>query len=435
MKKSAAIGAVLALALAAFLVGRYSGGSRRTEGRASQRILFYVDPMHPAYRSDKPGIAPDCGMALAPVYEGEDPAARLQLKPGAVSITPEKQVLIGVRVLAVEKNSGSRLIRTTGRVEADSSKIFRVMAGAEGWVQSVKNNPAGTLVKKDELLAFLYSREFRNAEQAYLGSLASLDRLKGGRDQEDPARSNDASLRINEEQLRSLGMGEPQIKELAKTRQITRDITLTSPVDGIVLSRDVSPGQRFEKGTEFYRIADLRNVWITADLFGGDTQVFAPGARVKATIRERGKTIFATVGDTPPLFDPASRTLKLRLEAENPGFVLRPDMFMDLEFSAKAPRGLAIPQDAIIDSGLQKIVYVEVSDGVFEPRPVILGTAYGNFVTVTNGLAAGEKVVTSGNFLIDSESKMRSSAFISPSVIKDAHLSSGQHAVGLRDPV
>jgi membrane fusion protein, copper/silver efflux system len=435
MKKPVALVSLVFLALLAFAAGRYTARPNHDNHTGAKRVLYYVDPMHPSYHSDKPGIAPDCGMALEPVYEGEDPAGKLQLKPGAVSISSEKQVLIGVRVFAVEKNSGSRLIRTTGRVEADSGKIFRVMAGAEGWVQSVKNNPAGTLVKKDELLAFLYSREFRNAEQAYLGSLASLDRLKGSHDQEDPNRSSDASLRINEEQLRSLGMGEPQIKELAKTRQITRDITLTSPIDGIVLSRDVSPGQRFEKGTEFYRIADLRKVWITADLFGGDTQFFAPGARVKATIRERGKTVLATVSDTPPLFDPASRTLKLRLEAENPGLVLRPDMFVDLEFSAKAPAGLAIPQDAVIDSGLQKIVYVESSDGVFEPRPVILGTAYGNLVTVTNGLAAGEKVVTSGNFLIDSESKMRSTALISPSVIKDAHQSSGQHAVALRDPV
>src|SRR5467141_4223723 len=433
MKRPLALVSFVFLALLVFAAGRYSAKSNRADAK---RILYYVDPMHPSYRSDKPGIAPDCGMALEPVYEGEDRAAKLQLKPGAVSITPEKQVLIGVRVLAVEKNSGFRLIRTTGRVEADSSKIFRVMAGAEGWVQSVKNNPAGTLVKKDELLAFLYSREFRNAEQAYLGSLASLDRLKGSRDQEDPNRTNDASLRINEEQLRSLGMGEPQIRELAKTRQITRDITLTSPIDGIVLSRDVAPGQRFEKGTEFYRIADLRDVWITADLFGGDTQFFAPGARVKATIRERGKTVLATVSDTPPLFDPASRTLKLRLEAENPGFVLRPDMFVDLEFNAKAPPGLAIPQDAVIDSGLQKIVYVETSGGVFEPRPVILGAAFGNFVTVTSGLAVGEKVVTSGNFLIDSESKMRSSAFVSPTAIKEARLSSDQNdALALRDPV
>src|SRR6267154_3153349 len=417
MKKPAVLCSLLLLVLVAYVAGRYSGNPGTEAQAGSNRILYYVDPMHPAYRSDKPGIAPDCGMPLVPVREGDDLAGKLQLQPGSVYISPDKQNLIGVRVEAVKKNSGSRLVRTIGHVEADGNRVNRMMAGTEGWVQSVQNNPPGTLVKKNDLLATLYSREFRNAEQAYLGSLASLDRLKGNHDQEDPARSSDASLRINEEQLRSLGMGEPQIKELSKTWQITRDITLTSPIDGIVLSRDVSPGQRFEKGTEFYRIADLRNVWITADLFGGDTQVFAPGARVKATIRERGKTIFATVGDTPPLFDPASRTLKLRLEAENPGFVLRPDMFVDLEFSAKAPPGLTIPQDAVIDSGLQKIVYVETSDGVFEPRPVILGTAYGNLVTVTNGLAAGEKVVTSGNFLIDSESKMRSSAFISPSVI------------------
>jgi membrane fusion protein, copper/silver efflux system len=434
MKKSVAVGSLIFLALAVFEAGRYSAGSNHGKRTGEKHVLYYVDPMHPSYHSDKPGIAPDCGMALEPVYEGEDPATKLQLRPGAVSISPEKQLLIGVRVVSVERNSGSRLIRTTGRVEVDNSKVFRVMGGAEGWVQSVENNPPGTLVKRDELLASVYSNEFRNAEQAYLGSLASLDRVKSTREPDD-SRSN-ASLRINEEQLRSLGMGEPQIKELAKLRQITRDVTLTSPIDGIVLSRDVFPGQRFDRGSEFYRIADLRKVWITADLFGGDAQFFTPGARVKASIRERGKTVFATVSHTPALFDATSRTLKLRLEADNPGLLLRPDMFVDLELDAKAPPGLAIPQDAVIDSGLQKIVYVEASDGVFEPRPVILGAAFGNFVTVTSGLTVGEKVVTSGNFLIDSESKMRSSALISPSAIKETHESSDQsEALALRDPV
>src|SRR6195256_6427755 len=293
MKKLAALGCLAFLALLAFAAGRYTATPTHDSHTSAKRLLYYVDPMHPSYRSDKPGIAPDCGMALEPVYEGEDPAAKLQLGPGAVSISPEKQLLIGVRVLDVEKNSGSRLIRTIGRVDADSSKTFRVMAGAEGWVQSVKNNPAGTLVKKDELLAFLYSREFRNAEQAYLGSLASLDRLRGSHDQEDPGRSSDASLRINEEQLRSLGMGEPQIRELGKKRQITRDVTLTSPVEGVVLARSVSPGQRFEMGNEFYRIADLSKVWIVADIYGEEGQLFHPGARVRVTVRERAKTLYA----------------------------------------------------------------------------------------------------------------------------------------------
>jgi membrane fusion protein, copper/silver efflux system len=435
MKKPLALGSLVLLALVVFEAGRYSAGANHDKRTGEKRVLYYVDPMHPSYHSDKPGIAPDCGMALEPVYEGEDPGPKLPLSPGAVSISPEKQLLIGVRVVSVQRSSGSRLIRTTGRVEVDNSKVFRVMGGAEGWVQSVQNNPPGTLIKKDELLAAVYSNEFRNAEQAYLGALASLDRVRTSREP-DESRTSNANLRINEEQLRSLGMGEPQIKELAKSRQITRDVTLTSPIDGIVLSRDVFPGQRFDKGSEFYRIADLSKVWITADLYGRDAQFFTPGARVKATVRERGKTVFATVSHTPALFDAASRTLKLRLEADNPGFILRPDMFVDLEFNAKAPAGLAIPQDAVIDSGLQKIVYVEASDGVFEPRPVFLGAPFGDLVAVTSGLAVGDKVVTSGNFLIDSESKMRSSALVSPIAIKEANLSSGQNdALAFRDPV
>ena len=429
MKKLAALGSLFLLVLVAFATGRYSGVSVAGAPGARNRVLYYVDPMHPAYRSDKPGIAPDCGMPLVPVYEGEDPAAKLQLPPGAVYVSPERQRLIGVNVEAVKKDPGSRLIRTVGHVEADGNLVYRMMAGTEGWVESVQDNPPGTLVKKDEFLATLYSREFRNAEQAYLGSLASLDRLKGVHDQDETNRSSDASLRINEEQLRSLGMGEPQIRELGKKRQITRDVTLTSPVEGVVLARSVSPGQRFEMGNEFYRIADLSKVWIVADIYGEEGQLFHPGARVRVTVRERAKTLYATVDKNPPLFDPESRTLKLRLEAQNPGFILRPDMFVDLEFSAKAPSGLSIPQEAVLDSGLRKVVYVETSDGVFEPRRVTVGAAYGDYIAVTSGLTFGERIVISGNFLIDSESRMRSPVLASATKMKDTN----QTAVTKRD--
>jgi Cu(I)/Ag(I) efflux system membrane fusion protein len=413
MNKPATIGSLLLFGLLAFAAGRHSSSpSAEAQAVGPKRILYYVDPMHPAYRSDKPGIAPDCGMALAPVYEGEDPAVRLQLQPGAVYLDPEKQRLIGVQVQTVEKNSGARLIRTTGRVEADQTRLHRVMAGAEGWVESVENNTEGTLVKKDEVLATVYSRDFRNAEQAYLGSIASVasvDRSRVGHDAEETMRPSDANMRINEEQLRALGMGEPQIKALAKTHQITRDVTMNSPIDGVVLSRSVSAGQRFEPGEEFYRIADLTSVWITADIFSNDAQVLRPGARVQVSVRERGKTVYATVSQDPAVFDPTSRTLKLRLEARNPGLLLRPDMFVDLEFSTPAPPGVSIPQEAILDSGMQKVVYVETSDGVFEPRKITVGAAYGDYITVTSGLRFGERIVIAGNFLMDSESRMHSS--------------------------
>lgn len=411
MNRSIVIGSTLVLVLAAFAVGRYSGRSGGKEPLATKRVQYYVDPMHPSYRSDKPGIAPDCGMALMPVYEGEDVGAKLQLPPGAVRVGPETQQLVGVRAEAVEKNSGTRMIRTTGRVEADETRVHRVMAGTEGWVRSLENNPPGTVVKQNELLATVYSKEFRNAEQAYISSVTSLDRMKTGRDQPaDPNKMGDASMRINEEQLRALGMGELQIKDLAKNRQITRDVTISSPIDGIVLVRTIAPGERFENGSEFYRIADLSKVWILADLYGEEAKAVTAGTRVKVTVREMSRTLYARVSQSPPLFDPESRTLKLRLEADNPGFLLRPDMFVDLEFSGKAPAGLSVPQEAILDSGTKKIVYVESSEGVFEPREVQIGTAFGNRITIAHGLKEGDRVVTSGNFLVDSESRMRSSA-------------------------
>jgi RND family efflux transporter MFP subunit len=430
MNKPVAVGSLVVLGLVTFVAGRYSAGPGSGNHTAGKRVLYYVDPMHPSYTSDKPGIAPDCGMPLVPVYEGDDRATNVPLPAGAVSISPEKQQLIGIRVETVEKDSGPRRIRTTGRVQADENRVYRLMAATEGWVQSLENNAAGTIVKKNELLATFYSREFRNAEQAYLGSLGTVERMKPSHGEEEPNRISDANLRINEEQLRALGMGEPQIKDLAKTRQITRDIALTSPVDGIVLSRNISQQQRFDKGTEIYSIADFSRVWIIADVFGNEAQLFQPGARVRATARELGKDLYATVSNVPPVFDPASRTLKLRLEADNPGFLLRPDMFVDLEFSIQAPPGLSVSEEAVLDSGLQKIVYVQTAKDLFEPRPVEIGTVYGNRATVTRGLTAGERVVTSGNFLLDSESRMRTGAPHTASANHDKHITHAQAVSG-----
>jgi membrane fusion protein, copper/silver efflux system len=411
MNKAAAISATLLVVICAFVAGRYTGKSHPESERGSaRRILYYVDPMHPAYRSDKPGIAPDCGMPLEPVYDGEDSTAKLQLPPGAISISLDKQQLIGVRVEPVDTNAGPRMIRTSGRVVTDDNRVYRLMAATEGWVQSLQDSPAGTVVKKNDVLATFYSREFRNVEQAYLGSLASLDRLKRGPEE---GNGGDANLRINEEQLHALGMGDPQIKELARTHQLTRNVEITSPIDGIVLERSISPLQRFEKGAELYRIADLTKIWILADLYDDEAKSLRPGSRVKVTVRELAKTVYATVSENPPLFDPASRTLKLRLEADNPGSVLRPDMFVDLEFTTRVPPGLSIPRESVLDSGRQKIVYVETSDNVFEPRAVEIGSAQGDRVMVLRGLGKGDRVVTAGNFLIDSESRIRSARVVS----------------------
>lgn len=415
MKKPAAISSFIFLALVVFAAGRYSNSAGTGAHAGIKRILYYVDPMHPTYHSTKPGIAPDCGMELVPVYEGDDLADKVQLAAGAISVSPEKQRLIDVRVETVEKNSGFRIIRTTGRVEAQENRVYRLTSATEGWITALTNKPRGTVVKKDELLVSFYSLEFRNAQQAYLGALASMEKVKAGGAADD----SNSIIRINEAQLHALGMGDPQIKELAKKRQTTRDISVVSPIDGIVLASDISPAQWFAKGTEFYRIADLSRVWITADLFNDQAGVLRPGAMVKVHIRELSKTLYARVTENPPLFDAASRTLKLRLEAENPGWTLRPDMFVDLELRSEAPRGVSVPADAVLDSGAKKIVYVQTAGDIFEVRQVEIGPAYGSRVTITRGLKAGEKIVTSGNFLLDSESRIRNGALHSTQAGRD----------------
>jgi len=255
------------------------------------------------------------------------------------------------------------------------------------------------MVKKDERLATLFSREFRNAQQAYLGSLNLADRTK--------PLDEDAGLKLNEDQLRALGMGEAQIKELRKTRKITSEITLNAPFDGIVLDREISKGQRFEPGNVFYRIADLSRVWITADVLDQEAQAFHPCAKARVFGRERAVAVDATIGAAPPFFDSATRTLKVRLEAANPGLVLRPDMLVDVELSVGGAPSLTVPLDALLDSGLTERVFVERAEGEFEPRVVRTGWRSGDRVEIVSGLKAGERVVTRGTFLVDSESRLK----------------------------
>jgi RND family efflux transporter MFP subunit len=375
------------------------GGSDTKDHASAKRVLYYVDPMHPAYRSDKPGKAPDCGMDLEPVYEDAKPVGDKEKPSGAVSISPEKQQLMGLLVETVKENAEPRTLRTTGRVEVVVGRLQVLQAGADGWVESVENSPVGTMVKKDERLATLFSREFRNAQQAYLGSLNLADRTK--------PLDEDAGLKLNEDQLRALGMGEAQIKELRKTRKITSEITLNAPFDGIVLDREISKGQRFEPGNVFYRIADLSRVWITADVLDQEAQAFHPCAKARVFGRERAVAVDATIGAAPPFFDSATRTLKVRLEAANPGLVLRPDMLVDVELSVGGAPSLTVPLDALLDSGLTERVFVERAEGEFEPRVVRTGWRSGDRVEIVSGLKAGERVVTRGTFLVDSESRLK----------------------------
>jgi membrane fusion protein, copper/silver efflux system len=409
---------IIALVLMSFLAGMFfKSGRNGSDGQGGRKVLYYVDPMHPSYKSDKPGIAPDCGMKLEPVYAdgaGVSAPTETAAAPGTVRISSDRQQLIGVKVATVEKRPVSQTIRMLGRVAVDETRVYRINSTLDGWMTKTSPKATGSLVKKDETLAGFYSSEFLPVQTTYIYTLNSNDRI-GAQDltlpgREAQVRQFENSLQQLRDNLRNLGMGAPQIDEITRTREYQQNIDIISPADGIILVRNVSLGLRFERGTELYRIADLSHVWILADVFENEAQFLTPGITAKVTLPNQNRTFTAKVSNAVPQFDLASRTLKIRLEVDNPQIVLKPDMFVDVEFPVKYEPGIAVPVDAVVDTGLRKIVFVDKGDGTFEPRRVETGWRRGGLVEITRGLMNKERIVVSGTFMIDSESRMQAAA-------------------------
>jgi membrane fusion protein, copper/silver efflux system len=326
----------------------------------------------------------------------------------------ERQQLIGIQLASVEKASGLRNLRTVGRVTADETRIYIINATVDGWITTAQPSATGSYVKKNEVLASFYSPEFLSAGQALLYALSSMDRVQAT-GKENPAQKDQiAQFNVNLQQykdsLRNLGMGQVQIEEMIRTRKYMENVDITSPADGFILARKVSNGLRFAKGDEMYRIGDLSHVWILVDIFEQEEKYLRPGDRVRVTVPNQGTEVTARVTNVLPQFDPDSRTLKVRLEADNPGFRLRPDMFVDVELPVSEPSGITVPADAVIDTGRKKRVFVSRGNGYFESRDIETGWRFGGKVEVLKGLMEGERIVVSGTFLIDSESRMKAAA-------------------------
>lgn len=404
---------IVGVAAGAFLAGSWYSRKPGSPAPApgARRILYYHDPMHPAYKSDKPGIAPDCGMQLEPVYAdggaSSAPAASGAAPAGSVRIGADEQQLIGLRVEEATKGSGTYTVRTPGRVALDERRVFRVAAAVDGWVRKAGPVATGDIVPKDEVLATFYNRDFLTAQQTYLYALNTMDRFQDNESAEQ-LKLTKAQMRAAEENLEFLGMGETQLREVARTRQVTRDIELRSPVAGLVLARNAFPGLRFDRGTELFRIADLNHVWILADVFENDARLIANAK--SAEVVHQGRRLPVRMSSALPQFDPASRALRVRLELENPGFVLRPDTFVDVEFRVALPAQVVVPVDAVLDSGLGKTVFVDRGNGLFEPRRVETGWRSDSRIAITKGLQPGERIVVEGNFLVDSETRMKAAA-------------------------
>jgi membrane fusion protein, copper/silver efflux system len=413
MKKRLAAIVVIAAVAAAFAAGTWIGSrsaSTPAGAPSAQKVRYYTCPMHPAYRADRPGDCPSCGMRLEPVYE-DDRRATAGAPPdasGVVQVSAERQQIIGIRIGRVEERTSAGMVRTVGRTSVDENRVFRLVAAGDGLVKRIFNNSTGSLVRKNELLLHFYTREFIGAEQAYFFALQSYDRFVQENASADQVNVALTQIRSTIDTLQNMGMGDVQIAALAKSRAVTTDIEMRSPVDGCILARNVTPLQRFDRGAELYRIADLSRVWILADVAARENFPLPPGtpARISAPYGTT-RTIEARVADVLPQFDATSRTLKLRLEAENPDYVLRPDMFVEVELPVSLPQAVTVPVDAVVDSGLKKTVFVDRGNGYFEPRRVQTGWRFEDRVEILKGLMPGERIVLSGNFLLDSESRMQ----------------------------
>ncbi len=401
----------------------YGRGSSRGAGpKDGRRILYYVDPMHPAYKSDKPGTAPDCGMKLQPVYEGDvapSPTAQREavkegdpssMPMGTIRITPEKQQLIGVRYGEAEVAAGTHEFRAVGKVAYDETRIARVQARIEGWIEKVFVDFTGKLVEQGQRLLTIYSPEMLSTQQEYLLALKSKEILKSST---LPAtlQYTDSLIEAARKRLERWELSEPQIEEITRTQKPITNITLYAPIGGYVIARNAFPKQRITPETELYTVVDLSRVWIMADVFENEAPMVRLDQPANVMLSySSGKILRARVNYIQPQVDPMTRTLKIRLEAENPGMLLKPEMFVDIEFQVAMPRRVTVPAEAVLDSGLRKTVFVDRGNGFLEPRQVETGERVGDRIEIRKGLQAGERVVTAGNFLIDSESQLKSAA-------------------------
>jgi len=419
MKRTVNIAVGLALLGAAFFGGYAIRTARTATASATGRpILYWVDPMHPAYKSDRPGIAPDCGMDLVPVY-GDPGGARVSqdgpgaglapegLPASAIRIPAERQQLIGVKYATVEWDESGRALRTVGTVTFDERRVAHVHPRFEGWIEQVLVDFTGEVVAAGQPMLTIYSPEMLASQQELLLAARARD-LMAANPLAEAARHGESLFAAARRRLELWDLSADHIEQVLTTGQTIRSVTIRAPMGGVVLERSAFPNQRVNPDSDLYTIADLSRVWIMADVFESDVASISIGSPAYLMFPYEGtRPLGAKVTYVQPQVDPTTRTLKVRLEVANPGLRLKPEMFVNVEFGIPGQKRLVVPADSVLDTGDRHTVFVDLGDGFLEPRPVDVGPASGDRVVIMSGLAAGERIVASGTFLVDSESRMQ----------------------------
>jgi multidrug efflux pump subunit AcrA (membrane-fusion protein) len=303
-----------------------------------------------------------------------------------------------VKFATVELGGGTRAIRTVGKVSADETRIGHVHTRIEGWIDKVFVDFTGDVVKKGEAMLTIYSPEMLASQEELLLAARARDVM--------PSLFDAAKRR-----LQLWDLSDDQIDQVLRTGEPIRNITVHAPMSGFVTERKAFPNQKVTPDSDLYTITDLSRVWIVADVFESDITSIKIGD--PAYVMFSGgvaPAIAAKVNYILPQVDPTTRTLKVRLDAANPGTRMKPDMFVTVEFGVVGSPQLTVPAEAVLDTGDRQTVFVDLGNGYLEPRQITIGDRFGDRVTVVRGLSAGERVVSSGTFLVDSESQLKAAA-------------------------
>jgi RND family efflux transporter MFP subunit len=373
--------------------------------KTGKKIKYWTSPMDPTYISNEPGKSP-MGMDLVPVYEeegeGKEPASTIRIDP----VTMQN---MGVRFGRVQRKALTKDIRTVGNIIYDETKIFKVNIKFSGWIEKLYVDFVGEDVKKGQPLFDIYSPELVTTQEEYLLALNQYESLSNS----SYPRVREGSRRLLEAsrtRLRFWDLTEKQIEAIGKTGKTKKTLTVYSPATGVVTQKDAFEGHYVKEGEHQFEIVDLSSVWVGVDVYEYELPWVRKGMAAEMDLsyipgkRFKGKVLFIY-----PYLDPKTRTAKLRLAFPNPGYQLKPGMYADIYLkSVVATDSLVIPQEAVIDSGVRKIVFVALGEGKFQPRDVNIGLeGNDNEFQVLEGLSEGEEIVLSAQFMLDSESRLR----------------------------
>jgi RND family efflux transporter MFP subunit len=379
-----------------------SGASPEHAGPGGKKILYYRNPMGLPDTSPTPK-KDSMGMDYIAVYEGEEPAAG----GSDIKISPDRVQKLGVRVEAAARRDLARAIRAAGRVEPDERRTYAVAPRFEGWVEKLHVNATGQPVTRGQPLFEVYSPELVAVQREYAIAARGEDTLKDSPEDTRNAMRQLAASSLT--RMRNWDLPEDQVQSLARGGEIKRTVTFRSPVSGIVSERKALQGMRFMPGEMLYQIVDLSSVWVIADVFEQDLGLVKQGAVAKIAINAYPDRAFTgRVTYVYPNLTAETRTVPVRVELANPGMLLKPGMYASVELAGTGrAKALTVPQSAIIDSGVRRIVLVQTGEGSFAPREVKLGMRSDEHVEVLEGIGDGDKVVTAANFLIDAESNLK----------------------------